>query len=481
MVRQYEWPEYVREMEKEAWAMGAAGISSGHTCPDLEIGLTQGWGGILDRIIASRQKYERLDNQPKASYLRGLQMICESVIRFIQRHSDRAYELAAQETDPWQKETYLRIARCCANIAYDSPKTYYEGVQWIHFAVMMDRVVGHGNGYGRLDLYLIDLYRKSKAVGELSDEEAREYISEMFLKLRGHFFSMGGRDANLKDATNEMSFVVLEAYDLIGDYNNIGVMWHPDINPEFYDYCLRCAGAAWREPPGPGQLRLDVRVRTALGHPPRGRLEGGLQWLPVVLHSRARNTATRTSTRSSCSEPMKRTIAAAVERGISDFESFYALFEEELTVTARWLRDWKNTTYELLGSLWPEMYTSMISHGPIERGIDMVDNRGVDYQFSSVNILGIPNVADSFHAIKKLVFEKKMYTLQQVKEAIEATGKAASRCASASSTRTNSATTSMKSTHSSCASPSRWPESWAAWSTCAVRSSGLPCSISRVI
>ena len=62
----------------------------------------------------------------------------------------------------------------------------------------------------------------------------------------------------------------------------------------------------------------------------------------------------------------------------------------------------------------------MNSHGPIERGIDMVDNRGVDYQFTSVNILGIPNVADSFHAIKKLVFEKKMYTLKEVKEAAEA-------------------------------------------------------------
>ncbi len=57
MVRQYKWPESVREMEKEAWAMGAGGISAGHTCPDLAIGLTQGWGGILERINSSREKY----------------------------------------------------------------------------------------------------------------------------------------------------------------------------------------------------------------------------------------------------------------------------------------------------------------------------------------------------------------------------------------------------------------------------------------
>ncbi len=34
-------------------------------------------------------------------------------------------------------------------------------------------------------------------------------------------------------------------------------------------------------------------------------------------------------------------------------------------------------------------------------------------------ILGIPNVTDSFHAIKKLVFEKKKYTLRDVHEAIK--------------------------------------------------------------
>jgi formate C-acetyltransferase len=419
MVRQYEWPEYVREMEKEAWAMGAGGISAQHTCPDLEIGLTQGWGVILDRIIASRQKYERLDNQPKASYLRGLQSICESVIRFIQRHSDRAYELAAVETDPWQKETYLRIARCCANIAYDPPKTYYEGVQWIHFAVLLDRVVGHGNGYGRLDLYLIDLYRKSKAAGDLSDEEAREYLSEMFLKLRGHFFSMGGRDADLKDATNEMSFVALEAYDLIGDYNNLGVMWHPDINPDFYNYACDVLARHGESIPVlvNYDLMYEAELRSGIPHEDAWNVVySGCQWFCIP----GKEYCDQDVNSLILIRPMQRTLAKAVELNILDFESFYALFEEELTSTARWLRKFKNTTYELLGSLWPEMYTSLLSHGPIERGIDMVDNRGVDYQFTSVNILGIPNVADAFHAIKKLVFEQKRYTLQEVKEAVEA-------------------------------------------------------------
>jgi len=60
-----------------------------------------------------------------------------------------------------------------------------------------------------------------------------------------------------------------------------------------------------------------------------------------------------------------------------------------------------------------------MSHGPIERGLDMVASRGVDYQYTSVNILGIPNVSDSLYAIKKLVFDEQLYTLSEVNEAVE--------------------------------------------------------------
>lgn len=418
MVRQYIWPESVLEVGRWAAELGASGISSGHTCPDLSIGLSQGWDGILERIKHSREKYIQLDNQPRASYLLGLQMICEAVIHFIERHAEKALELAASECDPWQKQTYQRAAECCTHIAHHAPRTYYEGVQWIHFAVMLDRVVGHGNGYGRLDLYLIDLYRISKSAGALSDEEAREYLSEMFLKLRGQFFSLGGRDAELKDATNEVSYVVLEAYDLIGDYNNLGVMWHSDIDPKFYDYA--CDVLARHGESIPVLVNYDLMYEAQLrsGIPEADAWKvvySGCQWFCIPgkeFCDQDVNSFVMTA-------PMKRTIAEAVERGIEDFESFYALFEEELTVTARALREWKNTQYELLGDLWPEMFTSMNSHGPIERGIDMVAARGVDYQFTSVNILGIPNVADSFYAIKKLVFEKKMFTLAEVQAATE--------------------------------------------------------------
>ncbi|MEI6071377.1 MAG: pyruvate formate lyase family protein [Verrucomicrobiae bacterium] len=418
MVRQYVWPESVLEAAQAAEELGASGMSNLHTCPDLAIGLSQGWGGILERIKRSRAKYTSLANPSKASYLHGLEMICESVIRFIERHAEQALAASKRETDAGRAAELRRIAECCAHIARQPPRTYYEGVQWIHFAVLLDRVVGHGNGYGRLDLYLIDLYRQSKAAGELSDDEAREYLAEMFLKLRGHFFSMGGRDAQLQDATNEMSFVVLEAYDLIGDYNNLGVMWHPDIDPAFYDYA--CDVLARHGESVPVLVNYDLmraaELRSGIPEDDAWKVAySGCQWFCIP----GKESCDQDSNLINLIKPMKRAIAAGVERGLDDFDSLYALFEEELRRTAGALRDVKNRQYELLGNLWPEMFTSMNSHGPIERGLDMVAPRGVDYQFTSVNVLGIPNVADSLHAILKLVFERHQYSLGEVQVATE--------------------------------------------------------------
>ena len=418
MVRQYEWPEEVKRIGQLAREAGAGGISSGHTCPDLSIGLSQGWQVILDRVRKSRASYEALGNRKKASYLIGLQAICEAVIRFIQRHAEEALRLADLETDPEQKQTYLRIADCCAHIACHPPRSYYEGVQWIHFGVLLDRVVGHGNGYGRLDLYLNDLYEASMAEHALTREEAREYLSEMFLKLRGHFFSLGGRDHQLQDATNEMSFVVLEAYDLIGDYNNLAVMWHPDIHPAFYAYA--CDVLARHGESIPILVNHDVMREACLhsGIPEADAWKvclSGCQWfsLPGMEYcDQDVNTIVAIN-------PMKRAIRRAVETEVRDFESLYGLFAEEFKVTASAFRDFKNSQQEIIGDLWPEMYTSLLCHGPIERGMDVVAPRGVDYQFTSCNILGIPNVADSLHAIKKLVFEKQVHSLKEVQHAVE--------------------------------------------------------------
>ena len=421
MLRRYNWEDTGDEAGKAtaiAKKLGAYGTSSGHTCPDLNIGLTQGFGRILERIRENLALYQRLDEQRKTGYLKGLESICISCIRYIERYAELANKMAADTDDYDERLRFNKIADCCKHISTQPPRNYYEAVQWIYFAVLFDRSVGHGNGYGSLDQYLINYYKKDYSEGVLTREEAREYIAEMYMKLRGHFFCVGGRDIDGKDATNEMSWISLEAYDLVGDYNNLGVMWHSDIDEDFYAYACDILARHGESIPvlANYDMMYESELRSGIPHEHAWTVAfSGCQWFCVP----GREYCDQDVNSLVAIRPMQRAVNRAVEDGIDDFETLYSYFREESELTAKALRDYKRIQDEYLGDIWPEMFTSMISHGPIERGMDMVAPRGVDYQYTSVNILGIPNVADSFSAIKKLVFEKKLYTLKQVKDAVE--------------------------------------------------------------
>lgn len=417
-IRKYDFGEEVHELGRIARELGAGGTSHGHTCSDLSIGLTQGWGGILKRIEKYLALYERLDNKNKVTWLKGAKYVCESIMRYIRKYSEKAAELAEKETDQEQKSLYEKIAKACLNISENPPSSFYEAVQWIQFAVMTDRIVGHGNGYGRLDQYLIDLYRQDIANGVLTREEAREYLAEMFLKLRGQFFCLGGRKQDLSDATNEMSWVVMEAYDMIDDYNNLGVMWHPDMDPDFYAYVCDVLARHGAGIPALVNYDLlkDAEMRSGIPEEDAWNVAySGCQWFCIP----GKEYCDQDVNAIVLLDPMFRAIDTGVEKEFQTFDQLYDCVIDELKRTCEALRNFKDKQYEMLPKVWPEIATSLNCHGTIERGLDITDARGVDYQFTSTNILGIPNVSDSLFAIKKLVYEQKLYTLKEVRDAVK--------------------------------------------------------------
>ncbi len=396
--------------------LGAHPSAYGHTCPDVEIVLKQGYDKILSRIRKSLKLYTDLKNKRRAQYLRGLEHVCLGCIKYIERYAALAEKLETEAADESEKTRFHQIAVCCRNIAHKAPSTFYEAVQTLQFAILFDRAVGHGNGYGRMDLYMYPFYKKDMDAGILTRREAREYIAEMYMKLRGQFFSFGGRLEDGSDATNEMSYVALEAYDLVGDYNNLGVMWHPDIDPAYYDYA--CDVLARHGESTPVLINWDnmyaAQLRSGIPAEEAWKVVySGCQWFCIP----GQEWCGHDTSRIIVIKVMERALKRAVEDDVSDFETLYSYYEQELHRTMKAFQEAEAAIDRVRGDSQPEMYTSMISHGPIERGLDMVAPRGVDIQYTSLNIAGIPNVADSFTAIKRLVFDKKLYTLKQLMEA----------------------------------------------------------------
>ncbi|MCF7927839.1 MAG: hypothetical protein K9L68_02375 [Spirochaetales bacterium] len=416
--RRFRYPEKQRELGRQARQLGAGGISFNHTTPDLSIGLSLGWKGLLEKIRSNRSKYEEYGNQQSVQYLNGAEQVALSISRFIARHAERAEELSAAESDPELKENYRQVAQTCRAISQDAPKTLQQAVQWIQFYLLADRIIGHGNGYGRLDQLLIDFYRNDLEEGRITREQARDYIAELYLKYGGNYFSFGGRNRELEDATNELSWIGLEAYDMTGGYNHLGVMWHPDMDPDFFEYACDVVG---RHGAGtPTLVNYDVmrysQLRSGVSEDDAWNISySGCQWYCTVgneYNDQDLNSLVLV-------QPMQRAMKRAAGEGSKTFDDFWQIYDQEVQKTADILRDFKNKTYEWQARIWPEIVTSFCMHGPMDKGKDVTDTRAVNNNYTSVNVLGVPNVSDSMYAIKKLVYEEGLCSMSELLEAVE--------------------------------------------------------------
>lgn len=415
--RLFKYPDFIHNLGFEARQLGGGGISFAHTCPDLNIGLELGWDGLIEKVRKSREKFEKYGNRESVKYLNAAEQVGLAIIDYIEAHSTKAAKLAESESDPEQKARYEKIAIACGNIAHKAPATYYEAVQWIQLFQIVERINGHGNGYGRLDQYLIDFYRRDIEAGILTKDEARDYIAELYLKYGGNYFSFGGRDYDGNDFTNEVSWIGVEAYDMTGGYNQLGVMWHPDIDSDFFEYACDVVG---RHGCGaPTLVNYDVfrdsELRSGYSYEDAWNVSySGCQWYCAVgteYSDHDLNSYVLT-------QPMQRAFDICADKGIDNFDGFFAIYNEECEKTAEAFVKFKNEYYKWQPRVWPEIVTSFCMHGPIENGRDVTDTRAVNNNFTSVNVLGVPNVIDSIYAVDQLVFKQKKYTLKEINEAV---------------------------------------------------------------
>lgn len=416
-VRKFVYPEEVTCLGFELRQLGAGGTSLAHTCPDLSIGLSRGWTGLLEDVKTSLARWEKLGNKERTDYLLAQRMVVEAIIRFTARHADKAETLAATETDSEQKTLYLKVAANMRQLACGKPETFEQAVQFIQLFQVVERINGHGNGYGRLDQLLIDFYRKDMAEGRLTKDEARNLLAELYLKYGGNYFSFGGRLKDGSDATNEVSRTGLEAYDMIGGYNHLGVMWHPDMDEKYYAYA--CDVVTRHGCGVPTLISYDVMRDSELysGYPYEDAWNvsySGCQWYCAVgteysdhdLNSLVLIT------------PLSRAVDMAEAQNAGDFESFWKIYEKEVDKTAAALVHFKNKVYEWQSRVWPEMVTTLCMKETVEKGLDITAIGGARNAYTSVNVLGVPNVVDSLYAIKRVIFEERKFTLSDLKQAL---------------------------------------------------------------
>jgi len=416
-------------------------------------------GGFSSIKIAAQRKLSELDyadpaGVDKIPLYKSVIITCDAVKSFAQRYSDLARNMAEKETDQKRKSELERIAETCTRVPYEAPKTFYEAVQAVYFIQLITQIESDGTGIslGRLDYMLNDFYQTDLQQGKITKEEAEELLDCLWLKIAsiiqvwneedskafgGHPISqavtLGGMDAEGNDATNALSYMMLETTARVH-------MPQPSV-------CVRIN----RHTPREFLLKSVEVIREGLGMPAMyndeiaipslmsrgigmeearenyaviGCVEMGIQGkLCAFANSGYFNLAKALEiTLNNGVDPVTGLQLSSKTGKAEDFASFDDLFNAYMAQVDELLTHMVSVTNivdAMHARILPLPFVTAITDDCVERGTE-VQSGGAKYNIEGIQGVGLADVADSLAAIRKLVFEEKALTMNQVTKAINA-------------------------------------------------------------
>ncbi len=212
--------------------------SPGHTVLDDKIYRK----GMLDFQRDIEQSLQRLDflSDPNATakrdQLRAMHIVAGAIIRFAERHAERAWQLAAQATDARQKAELERIAEVCSYVPAHAPRDFWEALQaywFVHLGVTSELNPWDAFCPGKLDQHLYPFYRQGLESGTLTREEAEELLQCFWIKFNNQpappkvgvtaeesntytdfaQINLGGLKPDGSDAVNELTYLMLDVIE----------------------------------------------------------------------------------------------------------------------------------------------------------------------------------------------------------------------------------------------------------------------------
>lgn len=197
--------------------------------------LTRGCKGIRDEARAKLAALEHpYDVVQKMPFLESVIIVCDAMMTLAMRYGRLAADMASRENDQQRKNELQEIAEACAWVPENPARTFREAVQSQWFTQMFSRLeqnIGGQVSMGRMDQYLYPYYQKDLADGRITRESAEELLQCVWLNMWqstevklspsaaasmegfAHFepVTIGGQTADGLDATNELSYVILES------------------------------------------------------------------------------------------------------------------------------------------------------------------------------------------------------------------------------------------------------------------------------
>ena len=449
-------PEEVRVfMETGVFGMeGKLNAGDAHLAVNYERILKDGLRGYEKRVKEYKATLDLTnpDNIDKYCFYNAVLIVLKAVRNFANRYSVLAKDLAEKELNQKRKNELLEISRICSKVPYEPAETFKEAVQSVWFIQLILQIEsnGHSLSYGRFDQYMYPYYDRDIKNGTIKESEALELLTCLWIKTltinkvrsQAHTLSsagspmyqnvtIAGQTTDKKDAVNDLSFLVLKSVAQTRlTQPNLTVRYHKNINKRFLDECVEVMRLGFGMPALnndeiiiPSFMDWQVKEEDAYNYSAIGCVETAVpgKWgyrctgmsyinFPRMLLCTMNNGVDLTSNK-------RFTKGYGYFTEMESYEELLKAWDKTIREITRYSVIVENVIDKASERDVPDILCSALTDDCIARG-KTIKEGGAVYDFISGLQVGIANMADCLAAIKKLVYEEKKITRQELWDAI---------------------------------------------------------------
>ena len=415
--------------------------------------------GMLDIILDIKDSINKLDflNDPdafdKQEELKAMQITAEALILFANRHADKLEKQAAEEKKSERKNEMLQMAKVCRNVPANAPETFHEALQYywfVHLGVVTELNPWDSFNPGRLDQHLNPFYQKEIAAGTLTKDKAVELLQSFWVKFNNHpsppkvgitaqesntytdfsLINVGGVKADGSDAVNEMSFILLDVIEEMRLLQPSSMVQISKKSPDsFINRAVKIVKTGFGQPSifnsdaiiqelvRQGKDITDARNGGASGCVEAGAfgtesyILTGYFNLPKILEVTLHNGFDpRTGKQIG--------LKTGDPKSFQSMEELLNAFRKQVEYFVDIKVTGSNIIEKLFMTYIPTPFLSLIIDDCVTKGTDYISG-GSRYNTNYIQGVGMGTATDSLTAIKHNVFDEKLFSMNQLLDALE--------------------------------------------------------------
>lgn len=427
----------------------------GDTCPGYDVLLfTKGMNGIMAdaRSRLAQLSMENPDEIDRIYFYKAAIETCEGVIAYAQRIAAHARELAAREQDPQRRAELLTIAEVNQNVPANPPRTFQEALQSIWTVESLFEVEENQTGLslGRVDQYCYPLFAADIREGRLTHDGALEMMQAFIIKcaelmwmsseMGAKYFAgyqpfinltVGGQKRTGGDACNDLTYLIMDAVRFVKVYQpSLACRIHNQSPLEYMEKIVDVVKAGMGFPAchfDDSHIKMmlrkgfdfeDARDYCLMGcvEPQKsGRIyqwtsTGYTQW-PIAIEfvlNRGRMVLFDS----------QQGLDTGDLRDFHTFADFEAAVKKQISHIIRLSAIGTVISQRVHRDIAPKPLMSLLVEGCMESGRDVTAGGAMINHGPGLIFSGLATYVDSLIALRKLVWEEKKYTLEQIRDAL---------------------------------------------------------------